>query len=540
MFAARSPLERQESDSSEFRQYCFALKQAIWSARVQHGNAKCETKSSTVRKTSLVAAFAAVALLSVAVLPMAAQATTLTEALAAAYRYNPQLDAERARLRATDEGVSQAHAGYRPNINATGDVSVQQNNTRLDDQNNTGFGGGGIGSINQGGNVTTYPRGVGVTLQQNLFNGFQTVNGVREAEANVRAGRAILENVERQILLLAATAYMDVLRDQAIVRLRENNVSVLTRTLRATQDRFGVGEVTRTDVAQAQATRAASLSDLDLARANLKTSRATYERVVGSPPSRLTSATLPSRLLPKSLTRAISIGEEENPLVITSLYLEQGARISVDRIRGELLPSFDLEASYQNRFNSSEFVRETDQTTVVGRLTVPIYQGGAVYSRVRQAKHTHVSRIQEIEQTRTEVREAVTAAWSQLVAARARLTSNQVQVDANQTALSGVREEEKVGQRTLLDVLEAEQTFLDAQVSLETTRRDVVVAAYTVLAEIGRLEADRIGAVSTVYIPEEHYFEVRRKWWGLDITHDDGRSEHVDMWESHGRHHPSK
>ncbi len=192
---------------------------------------------------------------------------------------------------------------------------------------------------------------------QPIFRGFIVVNTVAEAEATVRAGRETLRNTEQSVLLEAATAYMDVVRDQAIVRLRENNVTVLTRDLRATQDRFNVGEVTRTDVAQAQARRAASVSALDLARSNLKTSRATFERVVGHPPSNLIDAR-PSELVPKSVQESIDIGGRENPNVIAALYREQAARHAVDRIRGERLPQVQLEANYGRRFDESGVCRQ--------------------------------------------------------------------------------------------------------------------------------------------------------------------------------------
>lgn len=456
-------------------------------------------------------------------------AETLEQALSSAYTYNPRIDAERARLRAIDESVPQAMAGYRPFIDANADIGAQRTTTRFDDD----FGGGKSTS-------RTFPRGYDINLQQNLFNGFRTTNQVNQAEANVRAGRENLRDVERQVLLEAVTAYMDVVRDQAIVTLQENNVNVLTRELSATQDRFDVGEVTRTDVAQAQARRAGAVSDLDLARANLKSSRARYERVIGSPPSNLTEPRVPTRLMPKTLDEAINIALNENPLIIAALYLEQAASYNVDIIRGELLPTVTLDARYQDRFGVSDSIAETETATVTGRINVPIYQGGEVSARVRAAKHNHVSRLQEIEDVRTLVREATITAWSQYQAAVAQIESDQVQVTANQTALAGVREEEKVGQRTLLDVLNAEQELLNAQVALETSRRNMIVAAYTLISAIGRLDASNLGISTYVYDPQEHYFEVRRKWWGISITHADGRSELLDLWNSHGRHYTYK
>ncbi len=456
-----------------------------------------------------------------------AQAQGLQDVLAAAYKYNPRLDAERARQRATDEEVSRAHSGYRPVVSGTADIGYNRTDTRPP----------GVGASNG----ETHPKGYGVTASQPIFNGFRTLNGVRLAEASVRAGRETLRGVEQSVLLEAVTAYVDVVRDQAIVKLREGNVEVLARELKATKDRFSVGEVTRTDVAQAEARRAAAVSALDLARANLKTSRASFERVVGYPPSALRDQSPPNKLIPKSLNEAIDITLRESPAVVSALYTEQAARHNVDVIWGELLPTVRLDATYSNRFDPSRTIDESESTTVTGRVDVPLYEAGDTQARVRQAKHTHVSRLQQIEQFRTEAKASTIAAWSSLTAARAQIEADRIQVQATSTALAGVREEERVGQRTLLDVLNAEQEALNARVQLVSTQRNLVVASYSVLSTIGRLSIAELGATDLAYDPEAHYHEVRRKWWGISITYSSGKREHVDMWETHGvKHHPVK
>jgi outer membrane protein len=441
-----------------------------------------------------------------------ASAESLLEALSATYGYNPRLDAQRAFQRATDEDVARAMSGYRPTITGNADFGIERNDTRpsaLDD----GW---------------RQPRGYGVDLVQPVFRGFRTYNAVNEAEANVRAEREVLRDVERIVLLQAATAYMDVVRDQELVRLNENNVNVLTRELKASQDRFAVGEVTRTDVAQAEARRADAVSRLDAARANLRTSRGAFQQVVGHPPSDLSWPQPPDEHLPNSLQDAIAIGNNEDPLVVASLYREQSAKYLVERIRGELLPTVELQASYDDRFND-DFIFSEDETSVVrGVMSVPIYQAGDVSARIRQAKQNHVGFLQQIEQVRTEQQQVLVAAWSQLEAARAQLESDRVAVESNKVALQGVREEEKVGQRTLLDVLNAELEYLNSQVALETDRRNLIVAAYTVVSAMGRLDAAWIGAAAYVYDPVVHYKEVRRKWLGLSITHGDGRSERFE------------
>lgn len=473
------------------------------------------------RTASSVVTTLALALLA---LPGPAHAETLKQALTGAYKYNPRLDADRARQRATDEEVNRALSNYRPTVSASADVGVQNSTT----------------SPRSVANGETHPRGVSVSATQPLFRGFRTINGVGVAESTVRAGRETLRDIEQQVLQEAVTAYMDVVRDQSLVRLRENNVNVFTRELRATQDRFTVGEVTRTDVAQAEATRATAVAALDLAKANLQSSRATYERVVGRPPSNLVEPRVPEKLLPKSLQDATATTTKEHPLVVAAQYNEQGARLNVDLVWGELLPTLQLEGNYSRRFEPSRTTDESETTSLLGRLNVPIYQAGEVHARVRAAKQTHVSRLQQIEQARTERTAITISAWSNLQALRARLVSDQVAVNSNQVALNGVREEEKVGQRTLLDVLNAEQAFLNAQVQLVTDQRDLIVGAYAVLVAIGRMDAATLLLNSEIYDAEAHYFEVRRNWWGLSITHADGRREQHDLWETHGRHQPVK
>ncbi|MEQ1613580.1 MAG: TolC family protein, partial [Hyphomicrobiaceae bacterium] len=251
-----------------------------------------------------------------------ADAETLRQALQSTYKVNPRIDAERARLRATDEEVPKARAGWLPTVQGTADLGSQRLTTKPSTS--------GAGDTN--------PSGYGLNVTQQVFTGFRTVNTVREAEAVVRAGRENLRQVENATLLEAVTAYVDVVRDTALVRLRENNVSVLTTELNAAETRRSVREITKTDVAQARARRAKAVSAFDAAKANLKASRAVYERVVGHAPERLSdpSGRLPSMV--KTLDEAIRIAERESPNVVSAQYREQAARHAVDKIWGELLP----------------------------------------------------------------------------------------------------------------------------------------------------------------------------------------------------------
>ena len=484
--------------------------------------AKSDGRQTTVRRRCTAVSLLAIFAVAGSSLCAPVSAESLQQALTSTYRTNPQLDAARATLRAVDEDVSRANATYRPVVSGTASGAWQ----RSDTQPLTATAG------------ETHPRNYGLTIAQPIFRGFRSLSQVRVAEANTRAGRETLRNTEQTVLLAAATAYMDVVRDAATVRLQESNVNVLTNQLKATQDQFAVGEVTRTDVAQAESRRAVSISSLEGARSNLKASRATYERIVGNPPGQLTEPREPTSVFPKSLEEAGQTAARENPLIVNALYLEQAARFTIDLIRGELLPSVTLNGAYQRSFDPSRALDEQESRSVTANMTVPIYTGGDVEARVRQAKHTHVSRLQTVEQIRTEQQSLVVTAWSRYLTAKAQLVSARAQVTASQTALTGVREEYRVGQRTLLDVLNAEQELLNANIAEVTARHDIIVQAYTVLQTIGRINAQDLGLGAEIYDPEVHYFEVRRKWFGLNITYADGRTETVDA--AHDPHGPMK
>ena len=480
------------------------------------------TRGLRVAARLLVAACTA---LTVIALPLELHAETLLDAISATYQTNPQLDAERARSRATDENVSQAEGQFRPTITGNGNLGYQHSVSRPGSP------------LSPGG--TTHPQNYGVTVTQPIFRGSRTINGINVAEGQVRAERETLRNTEQTVLIGAITAFMDVVRDQAILKLRENNRVVLADTLRSTQDQFKVGEVTRTDVAQAEASLAAAVSAIELAKANLKGSRASYERWVGHPPGTLVEPKKLGGVLPKTLDEAVSIATQESPTVVAALYNEQVARWNVDLIRGQLLPTLSVQGTYNDNYNPSKSVNETRVATVTGQLSVPIYEQGIVYSQVRQAKHNQIAALQEIQRNKVEAQANAVTAWSQDQAARAQLKSDDEGVRSNRVALAGVREEEKVGQRTKLDVLNAEQAYLNAQVNLVSTRHNVIVNDYTLMQAIGRLNVQEIGGSAQVYDPEEHYFEVRRQWWGLNITHVDGRRETLDLWHSHGENHES-
>jgi outer membrane protein len=477
--------------------------------------------------------------------PVAAE--TLPEAMANAYLINPVLNSERANLRATDEQVAIAKSGMRPTISATGDAAFRNTESdiaggvtrqqkekiqKCDDataamepafcasleaqaeaQQAAQANFGQQGDIDPDG--VTHPRGYAVQLTQPIFEGFQNLNALRQAKASVQAAREALRAVEQTTLLNAVTAYVDVFRDQAVVGLRQTNVEVLTEQLRQTKDRFNVGEVTRTDVAQAEARRSDALTQLSASQADLKTSRATYEQVIGHPPSNLEHPPSIVHLLPSRLEDAMTLGDGENPIILNVVYQEEASLYNVQQIMGELLPQVTLDAQYQQRFGESHSLKEQQVTTVMGRVNVPLYQGGGVSARVRQAKEINNQLKKEVEDARLRVHAEVISAWAQLQATASEIQSAQDSLEANRIALEGVREEEKVGQRTTLDVLNAQLEYLGSQIQLVTAKRDRVVAEYAVYASVGRLNAQSLGLSVPYYDPIEHYDIVKNKWFGL-------------------------
>ena len=443
-----------------------------------------------------------------------AAADTLEWALVQAYQNNPSLNAQRAALRATDENVPQALSGYRPKLSVTAQGGPNYTNaTQL-------FPVGGVATNIQFAEQFL-SRNVAANGTYTLFNGFQTANRTRQAESQVDGARETLRVTEQQVLLDAATAYMNLLRDQAILDLNRRNVEVLTEQLKQTRDRFNVGEVTRTDVAQAESRLAAGRSSLLGAQSNYVTSQANYRRVIGVDPGRLAPGTPVDRLSPNVLAKAIAQGQANSPSVLAATYGVDVAALAVKISEGALYPNLTLTASASQGTNPAfEVVRET-VASVIGTLTVPIYQGGAEYSAIRQSKETLGQQRLNLDINRDQARATVVQSWGQLDAAKAQIEATTAQVNAAEIALNGVREEARVGQRTTLDVLNAQQELVNARVALVTAQHDRVVASYTLLAAVGGLAMPRLGLDVLIYDPQVHYQQVRDAWIG--VRNPDGR-----------------
>ena len=510
-----------------------------------------------------------------------ARAETLSDALSKAYFNNPNLNAQRSTTRAADENIPIANSGYMPRVTASGDLGAQYQSftgpsgvgavststsslgglgttgttTGTTTTTGTGVGSSTVAGTGSGGTFglanslastsgtstssssvqtgatgnrlsttdgTVLPRGAGISVSQTLFDGLRTTNNIKSAESNVFGSRETLRNVEQSVLQSGAQSYMDVLRDTAILDLRNSNIKVLEEQLRQTQDRFKVGEVTRTDVAQAEASVAGSRADYFAAQSQLQNSIASFRQVIGEQPTRLEPARPLDRGIPPSLENAIAVSQIEHPSIQAALHSVDVASLQVKIAEGALYPTLSLNGSAQQRYdvsnvgNSHAFVG-----SIVGSLSVPIYEGGATYASIRQAKEQLGTAEFQVDVSRDNVRAAVISSWGLLVSSKAAVQADQAQVNAAEIALNGTREEARVGQRTTLDVLNAQQTLLNARVQLVGAQRDRVVATYAILASCGRLSASALNLRLQPYNPTVHFDQVKDKWFGLRTP--DGR-----------------
>lgn len=428
-----------------------------------------------------------------------ASAETLMQALSSAYGNNPDIAAERARLKATDEGVAKAKSGWRPSVFANGTAKTGVSKT----------------TPLPGSSKSYDYESVSITLTQPVFNGFKTVESVRSAKAAVRAGRQNLLAVEQQVLLDAATAYMNVVRDREILRLRARNITVLKEQLQSTIARYKVGEVTKTDVSQARAALAQARSDYAQAKAQLAATIAAYEKVVGHKPGRLKFPRSCPKL-PLGLKDALARASRINPNILAAAYSQKAAEHNVKAVFGDLLPSVSIQASLsasRNKVEDSNSTKTRD-ASIMGTISIPIYQGGFVHASVREARHKAEAARLSVAVARRAVRQQVVSAWNNLIAARQVISAARAQVTASRRAYEGVREEYKAGSRTTLDVLNAQQTLLNARVSLVSARAAEMTAAFSLLAAIGELTAWRLGLKVAAYDPTEHYKAVKSKLFG--------------------------
>jgi outer membrane protein len=463
----------------------------------------------------VVTAVSAVVLLLAQIGPTPVLADTIEAALVRAYQNNPQLNAQRAQVRSTDENVPQALSGYRPKVAVTASAGYQYTDTL------STSGGSPTQIVRTETHGANAPRSVGATVTQTLFNGQQTANRTRAAESQVSGSREALRVLEQTVLLNAAQVYMDYLRDSAIVEVQKSNVRVLEQTLKQTRDRFNVGEVTRTDVAQSEAQLAAGNTQELTAESNLVTTRSNFRRIIGNEPSNLAPGSPVDRFLPNSLPNAVELSLVENPNVTAAMFGIDVNFLQVKINEGALLPTVTLQAAVQQSYEQTMISPRAFGASAIAQVSVPIYQGGAEYSLIRQSKENLAQQRLNLETTRDATRANTVTAWGQLVAGKAQVSSAQAQVTASEVALNGVREEAKAGQRTTLDVLNAQQALVNARVALVTAQHDRVVASYSVLNSVGRLSPQVLKLATTTYDPSVHYQQVRDSWFGVRTP--DGR-----------------
>lgn len=432
-----------------------------------------------------------------------AHAETLPEALVSAYQSNPQINASRAQQRATDENVPQALAGYRPQIVGSLSAGLQAVRNLLPD--------------NTIQTATLKPWTIGVTVTQNLFNGFKTASSVRVAEFQVLSGREALRNTGQGVLLDAVTAYMNVIANQALLETQKSNVAFLRETLGIAKKRLDAGDVTPTDTAQAEARLSRGLADLNAAQIAYDVSRATYEQVIGRPPGTLQPAQTVDRFVPRNRQESIDTSARENPAVLGAMYDVDVATTSISVAESSLLPQLNVQGSVSKSKQSDSTLGTfgTDQASVTGNLTVPIYDGGTAASQTRQAKETATQSRLVLEQVRNQARTAAISAWTTSEGTKVALTAAESEVKAAGIALQGVRREAQGGQRTTLDVLNAQQDLTAARSRQILAQRDRVIASYTLLSAIGRLDVRTLGLNTPDYLPEVHYHQVRDAWHGV-------------------------
>jgi len=433
-----------------------------------------------------------------------ARAETMESALLRAYRNNPQLNAQRASVRAVDEAVPQALAGYRPKVTGNFTAGVGYVN-QLADAN--------VGKKIETGDQT--PHSAAISATQTLYNGNQTANKTRAAESQVSGAREGLRLMEQSILLAAATIYMDYLRDAANLEVQRSNVKVLELTLRQTRDRYSAGLVTPTDVAQSEAQLAAANSQELAAESTLTTTRANFRRIIGNDPVSLAAASPVDRYLPATQAGAVDLALRENPNVTAAMYGVDVSFLTVKINQGALLPTVSLQATVSKSWDPLITQISLFSAVASAQLNVPIYQGGAEYSLIRQSKETLEQQRLTLEQVRDQARADLVTAWGQLVAGKAQVAAAESQVAASEIAYLGTTKEAQAGQRTVIDILNAQQTLVNARIALVTAQHDRVVASYAVLSAVGRLSPQVLHLATQTYDPSVHYQQVRDNWIGV-------------------------
>lgn len=429
----------------------------------------------------------------------AAPHSVFLQSLAEAYLNNPELNAARAELRGVDETYAQAMSGYRPQV--SGEVSYTSSH----------YSGDLLDSHAD-------PKDIALSVRQPLYRGGTTQATVDQSLNQIKAQRALLHLTEQEVLLAAVTAYMDVRRDHELLGLNLNNENVLKEHLEASRKRFSVGDITKTDVSQAESRLADATARRVRAEGALRASSARFERTIGQAPPAELPAPAARPALPETLDAAIQQAEAQNPNIHFADFTHAAAQANTRAVKGELLPQVDLTGSLGRTYDPAQRIDDDVNTTNIGVLaTIPLYTGGAVDARVRQSRQIETQRRQQRQEAGRSVRQTVIDAWAELGAAEAEMQARQAQIEAAALALEGVRIERDYGSRTTLDLLDAEQEYLDAQVARVTAERDRIVAEYRLASALGQLTAAQLGLPVPVYNPEANFQKAKNRWIGTAI-----------------------
>lgn len=432
-------------------------------------------------------------------------ADTLSDVLSYTYENSLMITADRTGLKAIDETVAQAKSGYRPSIVAEGSIGRSYNKNTYDNS-----------YLAYEQKKYLNPSNISLSFVQPVFSGFSTINSVESAKSNVRSGRANLLNTEQSILLDATAVYMDVIRDEAVLDLQINNEKVLKKHLESYRKRFRAGDLTRTDVAQAEARLSGATANRIAAEGNLQVSKANFFSVVGLEPNDLKDVKDFSLQLPKTLDNAIQTALRDNPKIKAAEYATEAAKASVKAKKGILSPSVNIGGSI-GRQKEQISIKEADYWQVTANLSVPLFQSGREYADVREAKQIENKYRILWAKTSQDVRAETISAWESYKATRAQIESIKSQIEASKVALAGVIREANVGSRTVLDVLDAEQEHLDNQVSLVKAHREEIVTAFSLLSAIGQMNPRGLGLNVETYDPKAYYEEVKNQWIGYSI-----------------------
>ena len=435
-----------------------------------------------------------------------ALADNLSNVLSYTYENSLTVNAQRAGLKAIDESVAKAKSGYRPSVIGQGSIGRSHSKSAYDRQ----FGGT---TLNQYQN----PDGVSINLVQPVFSGLSTYHSVKAAKSQVKSARSDLYNTEQVTLLDAVSVYMDVIRDKAVLDLQISNEKVLAKHLDSYQKRFKAGELTRTDVAQSEARLAGATANRIAAEGNLEVSNANYFSVVGLQPSHQMDDVKETTIrLPKSLDEALNKAMQSNPMIKAAQYALESAEYNVSAKKGVLSPQVDLTAGAGKQHEVSSFKR-VESWEVMANVRVPLYQSGAEYADIRSAKQTANQYRILLAKIKQDVRAQTISAWENYTANKAQIDSIKSQIKASKIALEGVIREARVGSRTVLDVLDAEQEHLDNQVALVRVHRDEIVSAYALLSAVGQLNPQDLNLDVPMYDPKAYYEDVKNKWFGYNI-----------------------